>query len=177
MPPPSLAHRTPARPEIDRDDVVVLHQMPWELYEAFCDARDGAGGVRVAYLDGEMEIMSPGRLHEQWKTLLARFLEAYAEEVGFSLNGFGNETLKKKGKKSGVEPDECYIVGPEKEFPDLAIEVVSTSGGIDKLEIHRRLGVAEVWYWVDESITVHRLDGNRYRISAASGLIRGTSSS
>ena len=167
---PVIARRPSDRPENDRDDIVVLRCIPWALYEAFCAAREGAGGVRVAYLDGEMELMSPSRPHEHWKTLLARLLEAYAEEQGLSLNGFGNETLKKKPKKSGIEPDECYHLGPEKEFPDLAIEVVYTSGGIDKLEIYRRLGVGEVWFWIEDGIRIYRLKGSRYEELAASPL-------
>jgi len=44
-----------------------------------------------------------------------------------------------------LEPDECYLVGDQdKSAPDLAIEVIGTSGGIDKLEIYRRLDVGEV---------------------------------
>ena len=118
---PVIARRPSDRPENDRDDIVVLRCIPWALYEAFCAAREGAGGVRVACLDGEMELMSPSRPHEYWKKFLARLLEAQAEEQGLSLNGFWNETLKKKPKRSGIEPDECYHLGPEKEFPDLAI--------------------------------------------------------
>ncbi len=34
-----------------------------------------------------------------------------------------------------------------REAPDLAIEVIWTSGGIDKLESYRGLGVGEVWFW------------------------------
>jgi len=39
--------------------------------------------------------------------------------------------------------------GPSKnpKRPDLAIEVEWTSGRIDKLEVYRKLGVREVWYW------------------------------
>ena len=42
------------------------------------------------------------------------------------------------------------MFGPEpkrKRRPDLAIEVVWTSGGIDKLEVYRKLGVREVWFY------------------------------
>jgi Uma2 family endonuclease len=31
--------------------------------------------------------------------------------------------------------------------PDVAIEVVWTSGGINKLEVYRKLGVREVWFY------------------------------
>jgi len=40
-------------------------------------------------------------------------------------------------------------------------EVVWTSGGIDKLEIYRRLGVGEVWRWKDSRIEIHVLQGER----------------
>jgi len=46
--------------------------------------------------------------------------------------------------------------------PDLAIEVVNTSGGVDKLEIYRRLKVAEVWFWQKGRFWVHRLKERRY---------------
>jgi Uma2 family endonuclease len=46
--------------------------------------------------------------------------------------------------------------------PHLAIEVVWTTGGIDKLEIYRRLGVGEVWFWKDGKIEVHVLRSGGY---------------
>jgi Uma2 family endonuclease len=58
---------------------------------------------------------------------------------------YGAWTLKSPPNQSGLEPDECYLVGDQdKPTPDLAIEVVWTSGGIDKLEIYGRLGIGEV---------------------------------
>jgi Uma2 family endonuclease len=45
------------------------------------------------------------------------------------------------------EPDESYCLGTRKSVPDLAIEITVTSGGIDTLEIYRRVGVQEVWFW------------------------------
>jgi Uma2 family endonuclease len=51
---------------------------------------------------------------------------------------------------------------PEPERPDLAIEVVWTFGGINKLEIHRKLGVREVWFWRRGQLTAHALRGDQY---------------
>jgi len=39
----------------------------------------------------------------------------------------------------------------------VAIEVVWTSGGIRKLEIYRRLGVHEVWFWTKKEVQIHIL--------------------
>jgi len=129
---------TLSRADRDMDDhVVVLHGIPWAQYVSLTKAIGDSGGIRTAYLDGELEITSPGRNHEHWKKLLARLVEAWADERELSLNGFGNETFQKEIDQAGLEPDECYILGPEKKLPDLAIEIVDTSRGIDKLEVHQ----------------------------------------
>jgi Uma2 family endonuclease len=155
------------------DQIVVLHGIPWSDYDALCRAREDSAGPRMAYLDGSLEIMSPGSPHEFQKTLLARLLEAFAEETDLALNGFGSTTYRKKAKEAGVEPDECYCIGPEKPVPDLAIEVVHTSGGIDKLEVYRRLGVREVWFLIAGEIYIYRLSGHAYRRWKRSVALRG----
>ena len=80
------------------------------------------------------------------------------------LSPYGGWTLKSAPREAGAEPDECYLVGPDqqRDTPDLAIEVIWTSGGLDKLEIYRRLGVGEVWIWKDGRITVHVLGASGY---------------
>ncbi|HYQ91776.1 MAG TPA: Uma2 family endonuclease, partial [Candidatus Competibacteraceae bacterium] len=137
------------------DQFVRLHNISWEDYEALLAMRGEDGGLRVTYLEGELEIMTPSINHESLKKRLARLLEAYAEVMGIELEGYGSWTLKKAKKKRGVEPDECYVVGvgetpPER--PDIAIEVVWTSGGMDKLEVYRDLEVPEVWIWQDNAL-------------------------
>jgi Uma2 family endonuclease len=70
---------------------------------------------------------------------------------------------EEQARQGAAEADECYIFGVDrKDRPDLAIEVVWTSGGLDKLEVYRRLGVGEVWYWIDGAITVHVLTAAGY---------------
>ncbi len=44
----------------------------------------------------------------------------------------------------------------------LAIEVIYTSGGIDTLEIYRRIGIIEVWFWQNNRFTIYYLQGDRY---------------
>lgn len=97
----------------------------------------------------------------------------YALERGLDLSPYGSWTLKRAPRKSGAEPDECYIVGSDQgpTIPHLAIEVAwTTGGGIDKLEIYRRLGIAEVWIWKDGQIEVHLLRGEEYETSQRSAL-------
>jgi Uma2 family endonuclease len=106
--------------------------------------------------------MSPSRDHETIKTMIARLLEAYALAEGVDLNGYGSMTMKSRPRARGAEPDECYSVGAPKLRPDIAIEVVWTHGGLDKLEVYRGLRVREVWLYGAGKLEVHALRRNAY---------------
>lgn len=151
---------------------VLLHGVSWDVYVQLGEDNPG---LRLTYLAGELEIMSPSDHHELDKTMLARLLEAYAEERDIELNGFGNTTYRKRAKRRGLEPDECYVLRPIQgrlpSRPDLAIEVVLTSWRIDKLEVYRGLGVPEVWVWQRGHIEVHVLAGTRYETRRRSVLL------
>jgi Uma2 family endonuclease len=142
----------------------VTYGVPWSHYEAHLALRGEKSVPRMAYLDGTLELVRPSRGHERIKSLLGRLVEAFAFERGIEFSPYGAWTLKHAPKQAGAEPDECYIIGTDqnKERPDLAIEVIWTTGGIDKLEIYRRLGVGEVWFWQDGRIYVHLLNDDRY---------------
>jgi Uma2 family endonuclease len=146
------------------DQRVVSYNVPWTHYEAQMALRGEASVPRMAYLEGALELMSPCREHERVKSYLGRLIEAYALERDIDLSPYGGWTLKAAPKQAGAEPDECYIVGADqgKDRPDLAIEVVWTSGGIDKLEIYRRLQIGEVWFWHDGRIDMHVLLQGHY---------------
>jgi len=45
----------------------------------------------------------------------------------------------------------------KKAIPDLAIEVIFTSGGIDKLQLYKRLGIPEIWFWEDGVLSIYYL--------------------
>ncbi len=153
------------------DQIVVLRNLTWEQYEAIDRAKGNAPQPLAAYLDGELELVTTSSQHERVKKLLGRLVDAYAEERGLRLDGFGHATLRRKAKRAGVEPDDWYRTRKRSKVPDLAIEVVFTSGGVDKLEIYRRLGVAEVWFWVNGKIWVYTLKDGAYEESARSSAL------
>ena len=153
----------PAAPRTE-DQRVLLHDVSWADFELILQIRGDRGGVRVTYLNGELELTTPSVDHEGIKTTIARLLEAYAEEKGLPFNGFGSWTLKNPRRARALEPDECYSLSLGRPTsPDLAIEVVWTSGGIDKLDVYRGLGVREVWFWRAGAIEVSFLTGDQYR--------------
>ncbi len=159
--------------EDDRDQVIVMTGVPWASYDALVRARGGKRQPRLAYLDGALEIMTVGLPHGLDDGLLSRLVEAYAEAAELELNAGRNSTFRKKAKQAGLEPDECYWIGRITEFPALAIEIVHTSGGIDKLEIYRRLGVGEVWFWIESRLRIYALAPDGFHARSRSTVLRG----
>ena len=146
------------------DKIIVLHGMRWADYQRLQEARGESSVPRLAYLEGEVEIMTPSRSHESLKSRIGCLVEAWCLEKGVEFSAYGSWTLEMKDAQRGLEPDECYVFGTvqEPERPDLAIEVVWTSGGIRKLDIYLALGLPEVWFWRRGRITVHVLRGDHY---------------
>jgi Uma2 family endonuclease len=108
----------------DVDQRVILSGVTWKQYETLLELfADDQPGVRVAYLEGELEIMSPSRKHERIKTTVGRLAELYALERDIPLTGLGSTTFREAAKERGAEPDEYYCIGAEKAVPDIAFEV------------------------------------------------------
>jgi hypothetical protein len=133
------------------DQRIVLGGLSWSGFRTLLELRGDRSRPRMAYLDGAVELMGTSRGHEGMKHDCL--------ERGIDFQPYGNWLLDDESEKAGAEPDECFMFGSDpgaKERPDLMIEVVWTSGGIDKLEIYRRLKIGEVWFWIVSSRSAKR---------------------
>ena len=154
-------------PVVEQDERrFVLHGVPWSAYVALRDALDDRSGLKMTYLKGTLELMSPSTLHEDAKKIIARLLETWAMERDVDLRGFGGATFRREAKERGLEPDECYKLGKldEGDVPDIAIEVTVSSGLVDKMAVYAGLAVPEVWEWRPSTrmLVVHRWTGGAY---------------
>jgi hypothetical protein len=52
-------------------------------------------------------------------------------------------------------------------------EVTVTSGGVDRLEGYRRMGVVEVWFWEDGALSIYHLHADGYQKIANTELLEG----
>jgi Uma2 family endonuclease len=150
----------------------LLHGVDWHTYSVLRELLDSPG-LRMTYLEGVLELMSPSLRHEAAKKMIARLVEAFALERDVPLYGYGSTTFRREARAAGLEPDECYVVGGEiQEFPDVAVEVALTSGGLPKLPAYERLGVREVWFWLDDrGFRLYRLGESGYEAIATSALV------
>ena len=148
----------------------MLTDVPWSTYVVLRDTVDSPG-VRMTYLEGALEIMSPGRAHEVGKKQIARLLELFCLERDIPLFGYGSMTLRREEKARGLEADECYCRDRDGEVPEIALEVIISSPLLDKLEVYRGLGVREVWVYRSGRFEVQALRGERHERIGASEIL------
>jgi Uma2 family endonuclease len=170
----TVGDREPTEPSYDQ--VVHLSRVSWEDYERIDALRGESAVPRLTYIDGVLELMSPGTMHESDKKKLARLFEAYIEYLGIPAEGVGSWTVKSKKKRLGAEPDECYVfttapIAPSLKAPDLVIEVVPSSGNLDMLALWRQLGAKEVWCWQHGELTVFVRRGDGFSPARRSMLV------
>ncbi len=161
----------PALENIDSDQILLMNGINWDIYETLLKSCQNTSHYRFKYLEGTLEIMSPSRRHEVDKKIIALLLETYFLEKGIDFYPLGSTTFRREAAARGIEPDECYCFNSEKPVPDLAIEIVVTSGGIDDLLIYQGLGVPEVWFWQNNQFLLYYLRGNRYEQITKSELL------
>ena len=144
------------------EGIITLHGISWEKFKTIEAVLDRSNGVKLSYLRGVLEIVSPiGPEHESVKSTLGLLLEAYMREKGIRFYVCGGFTIESLGTASGT-PDESYAIGTPKEVPDIVIEVIVTSGRFDKKELYRPKQVPEVWFWKQSQITVFHLGEQGY---------------
>ncbi|MDB5219317.1 MAG: hypothetical protein JWO86_7244 [Myxococcaceae bacterium] len=149
---------------------MLLRNVGWKEYVLLRDVLDGPG-IRMSYLGGCLELLSPSPEHELWKKNIARLVELYAHLRNIDLRGYGSTTFKNEATERGAEPDECYLIGKKlADVPDIVVEVIRTAPLLDKSAIYAALGVPELWIFRNGAFTIHSLDrgSGRYALVSSS---------
>lgn len=155
----------------------VLYDIDWQMYTRLLRAFEKRRGFRLTYDRGTLEIMSPLWQHEEPGHLLGRFVDVLVEELNLPCRLGGSVTLRRRRKRRGLEPDNCYWIASAPRLqgkreldlridppPDLAIEVDVTSSSLDRMSIYAALGVPEVWRLSTGTIAFHIRDGRTYTV-------------
>lgn len=136
------------------DQPLLFPGLTWEQFNTLEPMLD-LPGVRLSFLDEvfEMQIM-PGRKHEIVKARIGCLLEVYLLKADIDYTPTGSMTLESEECLVRREADKSYELGADRKRPDLAIEVVVSRGGIDKLEAYKRLKIREVWFWEKSQLSL-----------------------
>ena len=100
----------------DSEQLLIINDISWQMYESLLTDLEDNSHLRIAYLEGIIEIMSPSRRHEFIKTNMGRLLDVYFEETRTRFYGLGSTTFRQETVARGIEPDECYCINSEKQF-------------------------------------------------------------
>lgn len=137
---------------------IVLRDVPWAAYDALRDASANKH-VRMTYLDGTLELMSPEYVHEMGGQRLTMLVRAVARAFAIPALGVGSTTFRRPLEGAGFEADTAFYFGAHAAHvvqkqtidlgvdppPDLAIEVDNSVNTRWKLRVYARLLVPEVW--------------------------------
>ncbi|WP_341730856.1 Uma2 family endonuclease [Microcoleus sp. EPA2] len=144
------------------DEPILIDELSWREFKVV-EQLLSRPGVRLSFLDGVLEIRRmPGRKHETAKQRISTLLDLYLEYVGIDFTPTGSVTLESETGRVKREADLSYELGAKGELPDLVVEVVVTSGGIDKLEAYKRLEIPEVWFWENGRLCLYSLGADGY---------------
>lgn len=144
------------------DEPILIDELSWREFKVV-EQLLSRPGVRLSFLDGVLEIRRrPGRKHETAKQRISTLVDLYLEYAGIDFTPTGSVTLESETGRVKREADLSYELGPNREFPDLAVEVVVTSGGINKLEAYKRLQIPEVWFWENGALRMYSLGADGY---------------
>ena len=173
-------HRPPQR-ATDRNPGV-----EWDLYDRLSDAIGERQRVYLAYDGKDLEIMTKGPVHEDYRGLFGRLINALTFELAIPSIDLGETTWKRSeaGARPGSRP---VLLLPDRETgdqrggpgaqsndvadypnPDLAIEIDISRSQVDRSEIYAALQVAEVWRFDGESLTIEQLGADRKYITSES---------
>ncbi|BAZ31036.1 hypothetical protein NIES4074_35060 [Cylindrospermum sp. NIES-4074] len=157
---------------IEREtEPILISSLTWREFKAVEQLIDRPG-VRLSFLDGVLEIRkAPGKKHETIKERIGSLVEIYLEFLGLDFTPTGSMTLESESEKVKREAHESYELGANRKRPDLVIEVIVTSGGIDKLEAYKRLKIPEVWFWINDQLSFYSLGNEGYETVSKSQLL------
>jgi len=147
------------------DQRIVFRNIDWRAYHALSEAAGEGQHVRLAYDGKDLEIMVTSNIHENWKELLIKIVNAVTLGLDIDYVSCGETTWKTQAR--GLQADLSYYFEPEKiqvarealarksidpadyPRPDLAIEIDMSSPQVDRPAIYADLGVVEVWRYVN----------------------------
>ncbi len=140
---------------------IVFRGVGRDAYESLSRATSEGEHVRLAYDGKDLEIMVTGNLHENWKELLAKIVNAVTRWRRISYVSNGEATWETPDR--GLQADLSYYFDPGKiraarealarssmeqsdyPNPDLAVEIDMSGPKVDRPAIYAELRVAEVW--------------------------------
>jgi Uma2 family endonuclease len=139
---------------LNSDQRIIYAERTWEQFQLIRAGFTEARGIRLFYANQWVEILMPGQPHELFKSIIGLLIETFLIARNCEFEPTGAMDLVREGIVF-AQADESYSFPKKQEMPDLAIEIVFTSGNLSKLARYELLGVPEVWFWEDGALALY----------------------
>lgn len=177
-PAPATAAPASTPATIPGDQRIVIRGVDPDLYHRLSEVIGEHQYIRLIYDGRDLELMTIGPIHEDFKELFGSFMRALMLCLGIDLLPGGQTTRRTASADRGLEPDLSYYFDPEKlqavrsalarrsnnpadyPAPDLAIEIDVSEPKVDRPEIYRALSVIEVWRFDGRQVTIEQLQAD-----------------
>ncbi|MBE9052422.1 Uma2 family endonuclease [Nostocales cyanobacterium LEGE 11386] len=170
----------------NRADRVVLYNISWQQFENLLQDLGESRAARIAYDEGNLEIMTPLPEHEHYKEVISDLVKDIADTLDLDYESYGSTTWKRESRMAGLESDNCFYFQNEAVIrgrinldlrqdppPDLALEIDVTSKSLNRFPIYARLGVPEIWCYDTGELKIYLLQNNEYIESETSLVFSG----
>lgn len=154
---------------------VLLENITWQTFKTMLAEMGSERANKISYRQGNIEVMTPLKLHESSNRLIEVFIGVLCEELGLEVNRVGSLTLTRDDLEYGAEPDSSYYIQNEllvreKENidlafdppPDLVLEVEYSRPKIDKFKLYAAMGIPEFWRYNGTTLRVYILANGQY---------------
>ena len=162
--------------QLNPGSIVSIRDATWQQYLDLTNYLNSESiNYRASYFNYTIELMSPDFKHENPRERLSRLVGEYCIAKDIDFYSFGSTDIKRP-ELAGKQPDTSFSFGTKQEKPDLAIEVIHTSGTVKKLhQMYLQLGIAELWIWKNEQVSFYKLGTKTYDLIEKSLVLPGLS--
>lgn len=162
--------------QLNPGNSVIIKDTTWQKYLDLTSYLDSESiNYRASYFNYTIELMSPDFKHENPRERLSRLVGEYCIAKDIDFYSFGSTDIKRP-ELAGKQPDTSFGLGTKQDKPDLAIEVIHTSGTVKKLhQMYLQLGISELWIWQNEQVSFYQLGTETYELIEESSVLTGLS--
>lgn len=151
--------------KIAQSRIISIPDRTWAQFKLLQQAFENSQAVKLSFFQNTIEISMPSEAHDLFSRLIFFLIGIYCLEKQIQFIPTGSADREKEGEVS-LQPDESFYVGDRKTIPDLAIEIVFSSGNESKLPKYQALEIPEVWFWEDGVFALYSfVNGSYQRIS------------
>jgi hypothetical protein len=175
---PTTPESLPPLVPVQGEQRIVIRDVGRDAYQRLSEAIGERQHIRLAYDGKDLEIMVTTNVHEHFKELLGKLVNAVTLALEIDHVICGETTWDTEESDRGLQADHSYYFEPEKievaraalarrskdpgdyPGPDLAVEIDISPPKVDRSSIDAALRVLELWRFPGQTVVIEQLQAD-----------------